>query len=192
MSNSSSVRTAVFGRAAVAVVFIWTTAVGAVALLRSTRSNAENVIAFLRQQNLTKLDASGRERVIRDAASRLNSLTFDEIRSVRQNRALFTFYRPLSPKEKERFAELVVPTGLRRIVEASRKVRRSERAGFLENALYLAVIELSTPNPQIDPDALERIERDAVSGYLQSLTPEEKSLMEPQVEQIRRYLRPVR
>jgi hypothetical protein len=114
------------------------------------------------------------------------------MRSVRQSRAFFTFYRPLTPTEKERFAELVIPTGVRRIVEASRNIPRSERASFLENALYLAVIDLSTPNPQVDPDSLERIYRSAVNGYLQSLSPEEQSLMAQQIEQIRRCLHPLR
>jgi hypothetical protein len=192
MSTGSSVKVDVLVRAGIALLLIWATAGGAVAILHSRRPHAESVIGFLRQQELARLESDDRERIIREAAERLNSLSFDEMRAVRQSRAFFTFYRPLRPSEKERFAELIVPTGLRRIVEASRALPRVERAGFLENALYLAVIDLSTPNPQIDPVALERIQRDALNGYLQSLTPAEQSLMQPQMEQIRGYLRPAR
>ena len=190
MSPRASARRVAWAKAAIALALIWSLATGGILLARSMRLTAAAVISFLRQQEIANLPAPARDLVIREAASRINRLTFEEMREVQANRALFLFYRPLHPLEKERFAALIVPAGLRRILDASRAVPREERARFLEKALYLAVLDLSIAEPPIDPQALERIEKDALRIYIHDLSLAERLEMEPQLQQLHDYLHP--
>jgi hypothetical protein len=190
MSPRKTAQKVAFARAAVALMLIWAIATGSIFLARSMRPTASDVIAYLRQQDLTKISPEDRPRAIRDAASRLNRLEFEQIRQVQQNRALFLFYRPLSPPEKETFAALIVPTGLRRILDASLKLPRQQRAEFLERAVYHAVLDLTIAEPPIDPAALERIERDALRDYVEDLSLADRFELEPQLRQLRQYLQP--
>lgn len=179
-------------QATIALIIIWGIA-GAVAFsVRPGRPTAASVIAFLREQDLSALSAAERERIIREAAVKLNALTYQEMREVRMSRAMFNFYRPLHPLEKERFAAMIVPTGLARILEASRDMPAGERERFLESAFYYAVIDLSTANPPINPQALNRIEREALVAYERSLSEAERKAMEPQLQQVRAYLNPAK
>lgn len=192
MSARDATRTDAWLKATFAWVLIWTLAGGSVWLARSMKPTAAEVIAFLRQQDVATLPADHRELVMHDAASRLNRLGFAEMREVRQSRALFAFYRPLPPVEKERFCALIVPTGLRRIMDASLEVPADQRAAFLERALYFAVIDFSVAQPPIDPVALERIEREALRSYIADLSPAKRAEMAPQLEQLRSYLEPAK
>jgi hypothetical protein len=188
--STSKRRVLVWARSLIALALIWSIAAGVVVFLRSKKPTASEVIRLLRQQDVAKLPAGDRDKVLRDAARQLNRLSFYQMREVKESRALFAFYRPLTPTEKEQFAELIVPTGLRRILDASRDVPPNERAKFLRNALYYAVIDLSTANPPVDPKALERIEQAALRSYLNDLSAEERKAMEPQLKQIHEYLHP--
>jgi hypothetical protein len=187
--RTSAVRLA-FGKAAIALVVIWTCVATGVSVARSSRITAAGVIRFLREQDVAKLPANTRELVIREAASRINRLTLDQMREVQASRALFLFYRPLHPLEKERFAAKIVPTGLRRILDATREVPRAERSAFLERAAYLAVLDFSIAEPPIDPAALERIEKDALRVYISELGLADRLELEPQLQQLHDYLHP--
>ena len=190
MSPRKTAQKVAFARATVVLVLIWALATGGILLARSMRPTASGVIAYLRQCASTKIPPEDRARVIREAASRLNRLDFEQIRDVQQNRALFLFYRPLSPQEKETFAALIVPTGLRRILDASLKLPRERRSEFLERAVYHAVLDLSIAEPSIDLGALERIERDALRDYVEDLSLADRFELEPQLKQLRQYLQP--
>ena len=190
MSARARIARRVWTKAAVALAIIWTIAATVVIMVRPVRQTASSVIAYLREQNLANLAANEREEVMREAAKRLNALAYPELRQLRASRALFAFYRPLHPLEKERFAAMIIPAGFARILDASRDVPAQDRARFLESALYYAVIDLSTANPPINPEALERIEREALESYERSLSVSERKAMEPQLQQVREYLYP--
>ena len=176
----------------IALELIWVLAGAAVLLLRSARPDASKTIAFLRAQDVAALPAETRAKLIADAAARVNALTFEESRGLRESRALFHFYRVLTSREKEQFAALVIEPGLRRIVEASRDVPAAEREQFLGSALYHAVIDFSTAQPPIDPETLVRIEREAVESYAASLRPEERAALAPLLDQLRKHVQPSR
>jgi hypothetical protein len=170
-------------------VLIWTLAGTTIWLLRSGEPSAGATIAFLRRQNIARMPAAERDIVMLEAANQLNRLGFLQVRAVRDSRAFFEFYQPLEPLEKEKFASLIIPAGVRRILNASREVPADQRAEFLRKALYLAVLELSTPNPPIDPEALKRLELEALKAYFGSLSGPESKEMAPQLKVIREYVR---
>lgn len=190
MSPRASVKADAWTRALFALVLVWTLAGAAVFAARSMRPTAADVIGFLRQQDVARLAADDRDIVMRDAANRLNRLTFEQMREVRNNRALFLFYRPLSPAEKERFARMVLPTGLRRILDAGRAIAPGQRAAFLKEALYYAELDLAIAEPTIDPAILRGIERDALKNYLGDLRAEQRLELEPYLQPLREHLDP--
>lgn len=190
MRPSAATRAGVLLRGGVALLLIWGAAASAVLLARSARPRTAEVVEFLRQHDVPRLSEDEREIAMTEAAARVNQLSYEQMRELRGTRALFAFYRPLSPTEKERFARLVMPVGLRKIIDASRQMPAEERSRFLEEAFFHAVVEFSAANPPIDPRVLEKIEHETLRNYIEDLSPEERRLLGPQpIEQLEGYLR---
>ena len=175
-------------KAAAALLIVWLFAAGGILVARSMRPTAEKVIALLRQWDLSTLTPDQREQAIEEAAASVNRLDLHQARQVQQNRAIFLFYRPLTPREKERFAELIVPTGLRRILDACLKLPREQRSAFLERAVYHAALDLTIAEPPIDPKALHHIERQALRAYVEDLSLAERFELEPQLKELQGYV----
>jgi len=190
LSAKSSAREDVWLRAALALVSAWTLSGAAVFVLRANAPGVAPTIAFLRQHDVERLASAERDTAMREAAKRLNQLSFAEIRTIRDSRAFFEFYRPLEPGEKLRMAELLVPRGVQRIVEASREVPPEQCETFLRKALYLATLELSTPIPTIDGEALERLQLEAVDRYIEGLSQADRRALRVQLDFLRQYGRP--
>lgn len=190
MRAHASARADVVVKAAFALALIWTLAGAGVMAARSARPTVASTIAFLRAHRVETLAPDERAEAMRGAASRLNQLNYAQLREVRNSRALFIFYRPLLPVEKERFAAMTVPTELRRLLDASRHVPAERHAAFLGQGLYVAGVDLTIAEPPLDPAVVHRIVRDALTGYFAGLDAGAKLELEPQVRQMRELLEP--
>jgi len=185
MSARLSVRTGVWIKAVLALECIWVLAGGAIFALRSLRPTVPEVVAFIRQHDVKKLSREDRTRVTREVAQRLNQLDFAQLEQVRFSQALAYFYQPLTPSEKERWAEIIVPITIHRLLAASRSRPLERRMDFITESIFNQELDWLLTKPVIDSKAYGRIRQDAIRSYLDGLPVGDRQQMEQLWEKYR-------
>lgn len=178
MNARPAISTSVWIKAVLLLECIWVLAGAAVYAVRALQPTVPEVTAYIRQQDIKQFSAEQRTRATREVAQRLSGFTFAQLEQVRVERGLSYFYQPLTPAEKEQWAELIVPLTVHRLLEASRALPLPRRMGFITESLFNHELDWLMTKPALDPDAYGRIRQDAIRSYLDGLHAAERLQME--------------
>lgn len=178
MSGRSSLHQSAWIKAVLALELIWTLAGGAIYALRAQKPTVPEVVAWLQTQNTASLPEPERNRAVRELAGRLQELDFAQLEQVRFSHQVGRVYGPLSPAEKARCAELIVPLTIERILEASRKLPQAQRADFIGGAIFNHELEWLLVNPRLPSEVYGRIKADAIRSSIDGLPAGERLRME--------------
>jgi hypothetical protein len=123
-------RTWIYALAALALV--WGLAMAGYELAKSTKLTPEQVAAYARSLDLSKLSPAEREKVLHRLADYLNTLSLDERRAMQPNRELFD---QMTDEEKEWFIEATMPTEIKLALSQFESLPQDQRQKVIDNTL---------------------------------------------------------
>ena len=117
-----------------ALAAVWVLAFGGYAIARKQKVTAEKVLAFLEQNDLNKLAAKDRARLLRELADKLNHLSFDDRRSVRFDAQWAQWFNVMTDEEKSAFLEATMPSGFKQMITAFEQLPPEKRRKTIDDS----------------------------------------------------------
>jgi hypothetical protein len=188
-------RTALQALASFAVV--WTAVWIVTRLSAAAIPSADRLLEYLESQPLTE---ENREAVVGRLVHDYNALPFLEKRALRApkaNGAFNVFLEQLTPAEKVRFVEMVLPGGFRDLLAGFAKLPERDRQKAVERSRREILDHLGdSPARSLlenaDPALLSQIANGGLGPMFDALPPEAKLQMLPVIEQLQNNLRQLR
>ncbi len=181
--------------AGLALVLIWTMAIGAMRLARASRMTAEKVVALMQAEPLEGKPPEERLRRLDRLADRINRLPFEERQRLRMKGDLRAYFEELPVEERRHFIERTMPSGLRQMTEAFNRMSREERRRLVERALEDLRRESARARQDAerawreDPELTQRLVDEGMKVYLTETSAEAKIDLQPLIEQMQAILR---
>ena len=96
---------------------------------------AEKVKAYAESVDISKLSGEARAKAIRDLADKLNSLSLEERRKARFERAARSWFDRMTEDEKAEFIEATMPTGFKQMLTSFEQLPEEKRRKAVDDAL---------------------------------------------------------
>jgi hypothetical protein len=183
-------------KAALVLVLVWSTVWGIRAYAGSRKITAERVNRVVAEANFadwsTRTDspdtAEGkrREEELRNIATLVNRLDFQEREKNRENRTGEAFFRKLTPSEKSLFIDLTIVESMSRFMESLDTMKPEQRKKFVDQGLK-AINEGRTKAEmeradQLGADLLDKISQQGMKAYFEKSSPDTKLDLAPLME----------
>lgn len=172
---------------------IWLVASGVSMLARRAAPTPEAVIEFVSANPLPASDPRARERLVREAATRLDRLDFEQRRDLRGSAEFREFVDSMDESERSLFLDLTLPEGFRQMMVALNKMSPEERRRIVERALRDLDEETDgdgqiRERPEADDEQTQKIIREGMSAFYEEANSDVKLDFAPVIEQIQRAL----
>jgi hypothetical protein len=119
----------------VAICVIWVVAVVGYRMAQNAKMTAEKVKTYAESVDLSKLSGAARAKAIRDLATMLNSLSVEERRKARFERAARSWFDIMTEEEKSGFIEDTMPTGFKQMLASFEQLPEDRRRRTLDDVL---------------------------------------------------------
>ncbi|MEM6333911.1 MAG: hypothetical protein AAF823_11290 [Planctomycetota bacterium] len=189
-------RTQVWWTLGAALLGIWA-AVGLIALASAAAEpTAQGVVDYLDQNPLDA--AADRDAAIDGLARRVNRLPFEARQDPDLRRRIDAAFHEMTPDERARYVEAVLPNGLEQMFAAINAMDSDERRKLVDDALAQmrrgrAEFEAGdAPPPPVDDAAFQRIVDEGMKAYMTDASAEAKLDLEPVVREMQSILRELR
>lgn len=131
-------------------------------------------------------EAARRQKALRNIASMVNRLDFQEREKNRENRSGETFFRKLAPGEKSLFIELTIVESMSRFMESLDAMKPEQRKKFVEQGLK-EISEGRTKDEmaradELGTDLLEKISQQGMKSYFDKSSADTKLDLAPLME----------
>ena len=133
--------------AAIVLVAAWALALVGMRIVAHYKMTAEKVVAALHQTDLDKLPPDERARRLRELADKLNSLTGEDRRRARADRAWDRLWQQMSDAEKSEFVERTMPSGVKQMITSFEKLPEDKRRYAVTNAIARMRLEREQGGP---------------------------------------------
>jgi hypothetical protein len=183
-------------KAALVLVVVWGCVWGIRAYAGSRKITAERVNRAVAEANFadwsgeksapSAAEAKRREKELRNIATLVNRLDFQEREKNRENRAGENFFRKLSPDEKNLFIELTVVESMSRFMESLDAMKPEQRKKFVEQGLKeinegRTKAEMERAD-QLGADLLDQISQQGMKAYFEKSSSDTKLDLAPLME----------
>lgn len=178
---------------ALCIAAAWAVAIAVIAVARGQAVTAEKVRAFVEANPLSELEGEDRTEHIEALAERMNRLPFDERQDPAVQSAARRQFLAMTPEERLRYLDLVLPRGMQQMMEAINDMPRDERKKLVDRALAdmqgrEGDERRGRMEEQVGGDAMQKIVDEGLRSYLSDASPEAKLDLEPLVLQMQRNL----
>ncbi len=195
---------AIIFKAAAVLVLVWVAVFAVRSFAASKRVTAESIDREIAVLNLS--DESGtpagvkipepREKAIRKVADMVNKLDFTEREKNRESRTGETFFKRLSPKEKELFIDLTIVESMSRFMEALDQMPEQQRKEFVEKGLK-EIREGRTEEEmerakEMDGNLLTKISEQGMRAYFDKASADTKLDLAPLMEAMNEVMQGLR
>lgn len=141
-------------------------------------------------------EAKRRESNLRDIASTLNRLDFQEREKNRRNRSAEDFFRKLTSDEKNLFIELTVMESMNRFMESLDSMPAEQRKRFVAQGLKevqegRTAEDMERAN-ELGEDLLEKISQEGMRAYFEKSSADTKLDLAPLMEAINETMQGLR
>ncbi len=193
-------------KAVLALILVWLSVWAVRSYAGSRKVTAERLnqqIQKARFVDWSKLDtipnaaeAKRRETELRDIASTLNGLDFQEREKNRSNRGTEVFFRKLNQNEKNLFIELTIMESMNRFMESLDSMPAEQRKSFVAQGLK-EVQEGRTADDmeranELGNDVLEKISQEGIRAYFEKSSTDTKLDLAPLMEAINETMQGLR
>ena len=117
------------------MVVVWLLAWGGYSLAQHTRVTAEQVRAYLRATDLSRLSGPARAEALRTLAAMLNALSLEERRAARLDREWPRWFAVMTESERSQFMDATLPTGFHQMLAAFEQMPATKRQQTIDNAV---------------------------------------------------------
>ncbi len=119
----------------VALTLAWVLAWGGYTVAKSRRVTAERVQAFMRTVDLSTLTGEARAKALRELASKLNALSYEERQRARLDQEWSRWLLAMTETEKSEFIEATLPTGFKQMLGAFEQLPVDRRRRTVDEAV---------------------------------------------------------
>ncbi len=176
---------------------VWIVAVAVIVYARSQTMTAQKVMAFVEATDVDTLPADERMRHVEAIAARVNRLPYEERRDPQLEEQLRQTFVAMTPEERARYLDLVLPNGMQQMMDAINKMPRDERQAMVDRALADMQrgrndAERRRAEDEIGAEAMQRIVDEGLRSYMRDATAEAKLDLEPLIAQMQVQMRRIR
>jgi hypothetical protein len=183
-------------KAALVLLIVWSCVWAVRAYAGSRKITAERVNRAVAEANFADwsagntpqnpAEAARRQDELRNIATLVNRLDFQEREKNRENRAGENFFRKLSPDEKNLFIELTVVESMSRFMESLDAMKPEQRKKFVEQGLKeinegRTQAEMERAE-QLSSDLLDQITQQGMKAYFEKSSSDTKLDLAPLME----------
>ncbi|HRZ38400.1 MAG TPA: hypothetical protein P5534_18805 [Candidatus Paceibacterota bacterium] len=118
-----------------ALTLAWLLAWGGYTVAKSRRVTAERVQAFMRTVDLSALTGEARAKALRELASKLNGLSYEERQRARLDQEWARWLLAMTEAEKSEFIEATLPTGFKQMLGAFEQLPVDRRRRTVDEAV---------------------------------------------------------
>lgn len=174
------------------IVGIWLVATAAIWVSREVAPSPAKWRAYVAANPLAGAAESKRMEIVRGAAERLNRLSFDQRRELREGEAVRGFFQQLSPGERSAFLDLTLPEGFRQMIGALNKMDAEKRQRLVQRVLD----DLKKNSPQeedrLPEEEVKKVLSQGVSSFYEEASADVKLDFAPVLEQLQRNIQNLR
>lgn len=174
------------------VVVIWLVAGIAMHFARKSAPSPEAVAQFIETSQFSDAPERLRERSLREVATRMSRLDWDERRVLRRSPAFREFTTSMSESEMGLFLDLTLPEGFRQMMMALNRMTPERRKQVVDRALAdIESAESEAPGDAVrdaDPHA-RKIIAEGMTAFYEDASVDVKLDFAPVLERIQRNLR---
>lgn len=187
--------------AVIVVAAVWTGAVTGFRWFKNSRMTAERVRTFVESHDLAKLSPEERQQALRELATRLNALSYEERQKVRMDRGAFSWFEQMTEEEQAWFVEETMPTGFKQMLSAFEELPEDKRKRTVDDALRglrearvrAAVEESGAPGfdtnaPPISRELEARVRAIGLRTFYSQSSAQTKAELAPLLEEIQRNM----
>jgi hypothetical protein len=183
-------------KAALILGIVWTCVWGVRSYAGARKITAERVDRAVAEANFTDWSAGApapdspeaerRQKELRNIATLVNRLDFQEREKNRENRSGENFFRKLSPDEKSLFIDLTIVESMGRFMETLDAMKPEQRKKFVEQGLK-EINEGRTQSEmaradELGADLLEKISQQGMKAYFEKSSSDTKLDLAPLME----------
>ena len=184
-------------KAVLVLAIVWLGVWGVRAYAGSKKITAERVNREVAEANFAdwstrtgapsdSAEAKRREKELRNIATLVNRLDFQEREKNRDNRVGENFFRALSPGEKSLFIELTIVESMSRFMETLDAMKPEQRKKFVEQGLKEIQAgrtqEEMARADEMSADLLDKISQEGIRAYFEKSTADTKLDLAPLME----------
>ena len=194
----------VFLKAAAVLLVVWLAVWGVRSYAESRKITAERVNREVAEAQFADWSdgpgnpavAARREKDLREIASLVNRLDFQEREKNRDNRSGEQFFRKLSPKEKSLFIDLTIVESMSRFMEALDAMKPEQRKKFVEQGLEEInkgrTREEMERADELGADLLDKITQEGMKAYFEKSSTDTKLDLAPLMEAMNEQMQGLR
>lgn len=194
----------VFVKAAAVLIVVWLAVWAVRSYAGSRRITAERVNREIAEASFADWSdgpgnpvvATRREKELRDIASLVNRLDFQEREKNRDNRSGEQFFRKLAPKEKSLFIELTIVESMSRFMESLDAMKPEQRKKFVEQGLEEInkgrTREDMERADELGADLLNKITEEGMKAYFEKSSTDTKLDLAPLMEAMNEQMQGLR
>ncbi len=172
---------------------VWAVVGGGIYWLKSRRPTPERIMAFLDSNPLEGKSEADRLKLIDDIAKQVNSLDAEQrqkVRPTKKNEKLELFWKQLSAAEKAHYFALVVPKGMKQMIENFNLMEPARRKREVEKAIKNLREHAEDDMPEdFDPAVAEKFVNEGLKAFYSDATIEAKMDAVPLLEEMEKSLR---
>ncbi len=118
-----------------ALLAVWVIAITGYTMAKNSRVTAEKVRRYAESVDLRTLSGAARAKAIQKLADMLNSLSVEERRRARMERAAGRWFEEMTEEEKGTFIEATMPSGFKQMLNAFEQMPEEKRRRAVDDAL---------------------------------------------------------
>lgn len=177
----------------VALAALWAVVGGSMWWLKSRRPSPEKIEAFLTDNPLEGKSEAERKRIIENVAKQVNKLDAEERRMAqpgKRNPKLEQFWKTLNAAEKSHYFALVVPTGMKQMIERFNQLEPERRKREVEKAIKNLREHADDEVPEdFDPVLAEKFVKEGLNAFYSDASIEAKMDAMPFLEEMERSIK---
>ncbi len=175
------------------IAALWAVVGGSMWWLKSRRPTPERIMSYLDENPLDGKSEADRLKLIDNVAKQVNSLDAEERRMVRvgkRNEKLERFWKQLSAAEKAHYFSLVVPKGMKQMIENFNLMEPARRKREVEKAIKNLREHAEDEMPEdFDPALAEKFVNEGLKAFYSDATIEAKMDAVPLLEEMEKSIR---
>ena len=186
----------------VALTLAWVLAWGGYTVAKSRRVTAERVQAFMRTVDLSTLTGEARAKALRELASKLNALSYEERQRARLDQEWSRWLLAMTETEKSEFIEATLPTGFKQMLGAFEQLPVDRRRRTVDEAVKrlkearqeLAARDLPMPEwetnapPVLSEEVREKLITTGLKSFYSESSAQTKAEAAPLLEELQHMM----
>ncbi|MGI8965112.1 MAG: hypothetical protein ACR2H1_03375 [Limisphaerales bacterium] len=185
--------------AAATILTVWFLAWAGYAIAKNSKMTAEKVQAYLHSIDLSKLSGAARAKALRELAAKLNSLSLEERRKMREGKFVKGWFEQMTEAEKSAFIEATMPSGFKQMIASFEQLPSEKREKTIHDALKRLKKSRENPEnetaktrgtnaPVLSEDLQKKVATIGLQSFYKDSSAQTKAELAPLMEEIQKSM----